>query len=331
MTGTARPTTRILVLAVIAALLGALLTVATRTNPAAAAKPIQPVLLFVADGMRQDIVARYASEKKGVPTLGANAEGRRVGDRQRYAHASAAEHRLGLVHDRDRRVAGCARFDEQHVPRQRPALRELDERARRRPTCCRPSRSPRSAERAGKKVAQIEYAGGRAAAINGPTVDFRSFLSGRGVVTNYISPTDDPPFTCSVRFPVRPPGRLLEPASVPGRRARRRDRLDRCAEQLQPRDGNAHAGARLRRRQVRTERVHLRLHQRRHDQLRPRALLAHEERRRLRRPTSREDEWADVKVTVQGGHAQRDSPAASSSRSRSSRPTSRSTACSTPR
>lgn len=47
-----------------------------------------------------------------------------------------------------------------------------------------------SAERGGKKVAQIEWAGGRNAAINGPTVDYRGFYSGRGVVTNYISPND---------------------------------------------------------------------------------------------------------------------------------------------
>ena len=123
MTATARPTTRVLVLAVIAALLGAMLTVATRTNPAAAAKPKQPVLLFVADGMRQDIIARYAAEKNGVPTLAADAEGRRFGDRRWHAHASATQHGLGLVHDRDGRLARCAWFDEQHVPRQRPAVR----------------------------------------------------------------------------------------------------------------------------------------------------------------------------------------------------------------
>jgi 2',3'-cyclic-nucleotide 2'-phosphodiesterase (5'-nucleotidase family) len=47
-----------------------------------------------------------------------------------------------------------------------------------------------SAERGGLKVAQIEWAGGRNAVINGPTLDFRSFLSGRGVATNYVAPTD---------------------------------------------------------------------------------------------------------------------------------------------
>ena len=54
-----------------------------------------------------------------------------------------------------------------------------------------------SAERGGKKVAQIEWAGGRVGVISGPTVDYRSFFSGRGVATNYISPTDDAAFTAS--------------------------------------------------------------------------------------------------------------------------------------
>ena len=54
-----------------------------------------------------------------------------------------------------------------------------------------------AAERGGKKVAQIEWAGGRSAIINGPTVDYRSFLSGRGVATNYISPSDNANFVAA--------------------------------------------------------------------------------------------------------------------------------------
>ncbi|MDP9464091.1 MAG: alkaline phosphatase family protein, partial [Actinomycetota bacterium] len=47
-----------------------------------------------------------------------------------------------------------------------------------------------SAERGDLKVAQIEWAGGRGGTISGPTLDFRTFLSGRGIATNYVSPTD---------------------------------------------------------------------------------------------------------------------------------------------
>ncbi len=42
-----------------------------------------------------------------------------------------------------------------------------------------------SAERGGLKVAQVEWAGGRNATISGPTIDFQSFFSGRGVATNF--------------------------------------------------------------------------------------------------------------------------------------------------
>jgi 2',3'-cyclic-nucleotide 2'-phosphodiesterase (5'-nucleotidase family) len=54
-----------------------------------------------------------------------------------------------------------------------------------------------AAERGGKKVAQIEWAGGRGGAIDGPTLDFRNFRSGRGVATNYIAPSDNAGFTAA--------------------------------------------------------------------------------------------------------------------------------------
>ncbi|GAP12529.1 5'-nucleotidase/2',3'-cyclic phosphodiesterase [Longilinea arvoryzae] len=54
-----------------------------------------------------------------------------------------------------------------------------------------------AAERGGKKVAQIEWSGGAEMNIQGPSVDYRSFLSGRGVATNYISPTDSAAFVAS--------------------------------------------------------------------------------------------------------------------------------------
>src|SRR4051794_16487054 len=42
-----------------------------------------------------------------------------------------------------------------------------------------------AAERAGKKVAQMEWVGGANGKIQGPTIDFQSFSSGRGVATNF--------------------------------------------------------------------------------------------------------------------------------------------------
>src|SRR3954454_22104910 len=64
-----------------------------------------------------------------------------------------------------------------------------------------------AAERGGKKVAQIEWAGGRSGSIQGPTLDFRNFRSGRGVVTNYTEPPDNLPFAASLglQFDQTPP------------------------------------------------------------------------------------------------------------------------------
>lgn len=81
-----------------------------------------------------------------------------------------------------------------------------------------------AAERGGKKVAQIEWAGGRGATIAGPTVDYRSFHSGRGVTTNFISDTDLPNFIASfglqfdhpAGFAGQPPFPQAEPGPATG-------------------------------------------------------------------------------------------------------------------
>ncbi|MFC7495616.1 MULTISPECIES: 5'-nucleotidase C-terminal domain-containing protein [unclassified Nocardioides] len=51
-----------------------------------------------------------------------------------------------------------------------------------------------AAERDGLKVAQVEWAGGRNASTQGPTIDFRTFHSGRGVATNFIGQAGEPLF-----------------------------------------------------------------------------------------------------------------------------------------
>jgi 2',3'-cyclic-nucleotide 2'-phosphodiesterase (5'-nucleotidase family) len=47
-----------------------------------------------------------------------------------------------------------------------------------------------AAERAGKKVAQVEWVGGAQAGIAGPTVDFANFFSTRGVLAAPLNPTE---------------------------------------------------------------------------------------------------------------------------------------------
>ena len=71
-----------------------------------------------------------------------------------------------------------------------------------------------AAERGGKKVAQIEWAGG--GAIDGPTVDSRTFFSGRGVATNYVGPTDDANFVASFGLQFDHPAGFAGLAPFPG-------------------------------------------------------------------------------------------------------------------
>jgi 2',3'-cyclic-nucleotide 2'-phosphodiesterase (5'-nucleotidase family) len=73
-----------------------------------------------------------------------------------------------------------------------------------------------AAERGGKKVAQIEWAGGRNGVIAGPTIDFRVFLSGRGVATNYVGLTDDAAFTASFGLQFDHPAGFAGQAPFPG-------------------------------------------------------------------------------------------------------------------
>ncbi|MGE5603263.1 MAG: alkaline phosphatase family protein, partial [Nitrososphaerales archaeon] len=73
-----------------------------------------------------------------------------------------------------------------------------------------------AAERGDKKVAQIEWAGGANAKINGPTVDYRSFFSGRGVTTNYIAGTDLPNFVAAFSLQFDHPAGFAGQAPFPG-------------------------------------------------------------------------------------------------------------------
>ena len=94
------------------------------------------------------------------------------------------------------------------------------------------------------------------------------------------APTTIAAFVASFGLQFDHPGGLCRAGALSRRGARRRERLDQCAGLVQPGQGNAPARARFRRRQVRAQRVHLRLDERQHDQLRPGAVLADEGRRR---------------------------------------------------
>ena len=183
--------------------IAALLTVSVGA-PAAAAPPpgkggntAGKAVFFAADGMRQDIVERYAAA--GVmPTMaeflkgGTKASGNGLLT-QAPPNTGAGWYTLATgawpgVHGSTNNTfhkngdafgtARTAAFD--------PGVLQAETIAQ-------------SAERGGLKVAQVEWAGGRNAAIQGPTIDFQATFSGRGVATNFIGQAgdalfDDAPF-----------------------------------------------------------------------------------------------------------------------------------------
>jgi 2',3'-cyclic-nucleotide 2'-phosphodiesterase (5'-nucleotidase family) len=183
---------------VIGAVLGTLAVVAGLLAPGAAqgapgapgaAPDANRVVFFAADGMRQDIVERYAADG-GVPgfadLLRRGASGADGGMMAQsppntgagwYTMATGAWPAVhgstnNTFHRNNQSFASrTAAFDAGVLSAETIA---------------------QSAERAGKRVLQLEWAGGRNGVINGPTVDFRTFLSGRGVTTNFVSPSDRP-------------------------------------------------------------------------------------------------------------------------------------------
>ena len=185
-----------------------------------ARKASERTLLFVADGMRQDLVARYAG--KGVlPGFGDLLKrGAQAGGggllTQSPPNTGAGWYSIATgawpgVHGSTNNTfhvngAPFANSTSAFGP-----VLEAETIAQ-------------AAERAGKKVAQVEFAGGRSGAINGPTVDFRTFASGRGIATNYTAPGDAAAFVQSLGLhtttprasPARPPSPAPPPRRPPG-------------------------------------------------------------------------------------------------------------------
>ncbi len=153
-----------------------------------------PVLFFAADGMRQDIVERYA-QRGSLPAMrellrkGASATG---GGLLTQAPPNTGAGWFSLATGAWPAVTGSTN-NTFHINGQPFTSRTSAFDA----GVLQAETIAQSAERGGLKVAQIEWAGGRGGTINGPTLDFRTTLSGRGVATNYISSTDDAAFTTS--------------------------------------------------------------------------------------------------------------------------------------
>ncbi|HET9289685.1 MAG TPA: alkaline phosphatase family protein, partial [Actinomycetes bacterium] len=175
-----------LVIAVLAALL-ATAAPAPAANAAAAAAPAeQAAILFAADGMRPDLVDRFAAagampnirqlKRRGVqgrngltqgfpPNTGVGwstlATGAWPG---KHGSTNNTFHQTGTDFSRGTSFSA-------------PGVLQADSIAS-------------AAERAGRQVAQLDWVAGRQADIDGPTVDFTTFFSTRGVLTAPAVPAE---------------------------------------------------------------------------------------------------------------------------------------------
>ncbi|MEP6761783.1 MAG: 5'-nucleotidase C-terminal domain-containing protein [Sporichthyaceae bacterium] len=180
------PRITVAVMAVAAATF-ALPTTSPAAGAPAAAAPASKGLLYSSDGMRPDLMERYAAAGQ-MPTYAAMmASGTRgangmtqgfppntgVGWNTMATGTWPGEH--GSTNNTYHRV-GEGSFNNR-TPFSTPGTLQADTIAA-------------SAERAGKNVAQIEWVGGTQAGIAGPTVDFVNFFSTRGVLTTPAIPSE---------------------------------------------------------------------------------------------------------------------------------------------
>ena len=158
-----------------------------RQLPSRTGRPVDRVVMFASDGMRPDLMEKLRQGRLHAHLQELD-EGRRH-RRERDGPGLPAQHRRRLVHDGHRHVPVRARLDEQHLL-PRAATRSRTARRSRRPGVLQADTIANAAERAGKKVAQIDWVGGAAANIAGPTVDFTNFFSNRGVLVGAADPVE---------------------------------------------------------------------------------------------------------------------------------------------
>ena len=211
---------RILVVGAIAALLVALLPAAAvaRDGQGGGQDPGGGAVFFVGDGMRQDLVAKYAAQgllptmadflKKGTSAAdnGLLTEAPPNTGAGWYSLATGAWPGVTGSTNNTFHINGAA-FSSRTGSFDAGVLQAES--------------IAQSAERGGLKVAQVEWAGGRNASIQGPTIDFQSFSSGRGVATNFIGAAgqtlfDDAAFIASFGLQFDHPAGYAGQAAFPG-------------------------------------------------------------------------------------------------------------------
>ena len=172
------------------ALVGAaaiILTVAAGTATARGdGRPVEKVVMFASDGMRPDLMERYAKQgfmptykklmKDGV--TGANG----------MVQAFPPNTGVGWY------TMATGTYPSEHGSTNNTYFRSGDTFSNRTSFSAAGTMQAdtiaNAAERAGKKVAQIDWVGGAAANIQGPTVDFTNFFSNRGVLVGQADATE---------------------------------------------------------------------------------------------------------------------------------------------
>src|SRR3954464_9711937 len=170
------------------AFIGAAAITLALTAGAATAKrdgrPVDRVVMFASDGMRPDLMEKYS--KAGVmPTYKSLMKDGAVG-KNGMVQAFPPNTGVGWY------TMATGTYPSEHGSTNNTYFRSGDTFTNRTSFSAAGTMQAdtiaNAAERAGKKVAQIDWVGGAAANINGPTVDFTNFFSNRGVLVGAADP-----------------------------------------------------------------------------------------------------------------------------------------------
>jgi 2',3'-cyclic-nucleotide 2'-phosphodiesterase (5'-nucleotidase family) len=178
---------RAVVLFSIVALVTAIAAVPVATvQSAAAASLANKVVMFASDGMRPDLMEKYAAAG-AMPTYKALMAAGVRGDNG-MVQAFPPNTGVGWY------TMATGTYPSEHGSTNNTFFRGGDTFSNRTSFSAagvlQADTIANAAERAGKKVAQIDWVGGAAANIDGPTVDFTNFFSNRGVLVGVADPVE---------------------------------------------------------------------------------------------------------------------------------------------
>jgi 2',3'-cyclic-nucleotide 2'-phosphodiesterase (5'-nucleotidase family) len=164
-----------------------ILTVASGTATAKGdGRPVDKVVMFASDGMRPDLMERYA--KAGAMPTYKKLMTDGVTGKNGMVQAFPPNTGVGWY------TMATGTFPSEHGSTNNTYFRGGDAFSARTSFSATGTMQAdtiaNAAERAGKKVAQIDWVGGAAANIDGPTVDFTSFFSNRGVLVGAVNATE---------------------------------------------------------------------------------------------------------------------------------------------